>query len=240
MISSAFAKMGREIANKLAALFTKEAEGYVARTGQLTDLMKHTSEELIVQERENFPAIHFSESDTAAPAFAATDGSELRQDSAASEPVTLTTAERRALYSYTEWDSTWINRRLRESGDFSPTEQRRIGELRSALNKLKDFRGPVIRRTNIEPETLETYQPGQTVVEKSFTSATKNPDAQFEGMDGRVEWQIDSKTGKDVSAYSDLPPEEEVLFSDGASFFVSERFIDSSGRTVIKMTQIEL
>lgn len=112
--------------------------------------------------------------------------------------------------------------------------------MNQALGKLPDHQGPVVRHTNLPEQELARYQPGQTVVETGFTSTTKNPNgasALFEGG-SNVEFQIISKTGKDVSGLSKSPEEMEVLFRSGTPFACTQRWTDpATGRTFIRLVE---
>ncbi|WP_157556028.1 ADP-ribosyltransferase [Nocardia acidivorans] len=239
MTDSPIARTLRAIADKIGTLFGESARGYEGHIDAVSGRMKRTVNELVETDRSGAPAISLSGADAASPKFTATDATHHLSNAVSPETAKLTSAEGRALYRYTEWDFVWINRRLREGGALSATEASRVGALRNALDKMPNFTGQVIRRADIEPAELEKYQPGRIVTEIGFTSTTKNPNAPFEGRDGRVEWQIESKTGKDVSSYSFRPPEEEVLFRDGTQFYVSKRFNDSSGRIVVRMVEVD-
>ncbi|MFQ6229113.1 ADP-ribosyltransferase [Nocardia sp. NPDC002869] len=274
---------GREITDRLSALFTLGAHGYRRRTGDTTITMRTGADVYggsaaagarmvdgsvppmpahpprpfhppmpVYPPPGSFsphapaysagPSIPTASSGTPGTAAQSSISGVERRDGAprdAARAAPLTAAEKRSVYRYTEWDFVWLNRKLRAGRELTPTEQRIHSEVRDALAKLPDFRGPVIRRANVDEADLARYQVGAETTELSYTSTTKNPDADFEGMDGQVEWQIESKTGKNISSYSHRPGEEEVLFRDNTTFRVTERFTDSAtGRLVIRMEEI--
>lgn len=115
----------------------------------------------------------------------------------------------------------------------------RVDALKAALAKLPPYEGLVIRGSNIPAEMLELYEPGEVVVEHAFLSTTKNPAvAQLPTFAGNVEFQILSKSGRDVSPYSTFPAEQEVLFPAGTNFLVVEKVVDPiTGRTFIDMIE---
>ena len=117
----------------------------------------------------------------------------------------------------------------------------RVDNVNEALDKLPDYKGVVTRRVDtreMPPEVLARYQPGQTVTEDAFTSTSRAPEGT--PFSGDVEFQIFSKTGKDVSQYAPeaYAREQEVLFKSPTPFEVTERFIDpDTGHTVIRMVE---
>jgi hypothetical protein len=101
----------------------------------------------------------------------------------------------------------------------------------SALNKLPDFIGTVLRGTkmpkNMSNSDIEnTYKPGSIITEKSFTSTSSSGDRKFRG---ELQYVIESKTGKDISNISDSRQEKEVLFRPGTSFNVTSFKKSDSG-----------
>jgi hypothetical protein len=92
-----------------------------------------------------------------------------------------------------------------------------------ALEKLDDYKGPVYRRldTDLMPEQIARYEPGQIVVENGYTHGTM--DEGFEYGQGNVKWIIDSDHGKIVDGLSDLPSEHEVIFNRFSKFRVLAR-----------------
>ncbi|WP_431958459.1 ADP-ribosyltransferase [Nocardia lijiangensis] len=139
------------------------------------------------------------------------------------------------LRDYTGSGAGELNGVLRSGDELSDAHQFRIESINEALDKLPNHTGPVTRRTELPPEVLDTYQEGATITEKSFTSTSSNPTR----FDGPVEFQIQSKTGKNISDYSVHPDESEVLFKSGTSFEVLRRYVDpNTGRTIIQMKEV--
>ncbi|MGO9098829.1 MAG: ADP-ribosyltransferase domain-containing protein, partial [Mycobacterium sp.] len=55
---------------------------------------------------------------------------------------------------------------------------------------------------------------------------------------GNVEFRILSRTGRDISSFSTFPSEREVLFPNGAQFYVVDRKLDPlTGRAIIEMIE---
>lgn len=131
-----------------------------------------------------------------------------------------------------------LNNALR-SGLMDASQQARVQALQNALAKLPPYRGPVIRGTNLPPEVLARYRPGEVVTEHAFLStSTHTGVARSPTFGGNVEFRILSKTGRDISSFSVLPGEHEVLFPAGTKFYVVSKIFDAlTGRTVIRMVE---
>jgi hypothetical protein len=86
-------------------------------------------------------------------------------------------------------------------------------------------------------EVLDQYRPGSTVVESAFTSTSRNlagaGDLTSELAD--VELQIVSRGGgRDISEWSRVPADQEVLFPPVAEFQILARRVNSdTGRLVV-------
>ncbi|MEV0250801.1 ADP-ribosyltransferase [Nocardia sp. NPDC050712] len=138
------------------------------------------------------------------------------------------------LRDYTGSGANELNTAIRSGKDLSDGHKFRVESINEALDKLPNHAGPVTRRTELPQEVLDKYVEGATVTEKSFTSTSKDPNR----FSGPVEFQIMSKTGKDVSPYSLHPDEAEVLFKTDTPFKVLRRYVDGNGRTVIQMAEV--
>lgn len=150
--------------------------------------------------------------------------------------VNLTTKDTDALADYTGPGYKDMNEALRRgTAHQSDAIGFRVDRLNEALGKFPNYEGYVTRRTELPPEVLAKYQKGNRVTEDAFTSSSKHPETAF---DGPVEMQIFSKTGKDISAYSQYGRENEVLFRSNTPFDVVDRFPDPvTGRTIIRMIE---
>jgi hypothetical protein len=118
-------------------------------------------------------------------------------------------------------------------------QQARIDALHGALKKLPTYEGPVVRGTDLPPEVLDQYQPGQVVTESAFTSTTTDPAvARSPTFTGNVEFRIMSSSGRDISSLSMFPHEQEILFPPDTEFEVISRTEDPlTGRTIIVMAE---
>ncbi|MFG1797789.1 hypothetical protein [Nocardia sp. NPDC049149] len=123
-------------------------------------------------------------------------------------------------------------------GDATPEQQRQADALTQAMQKLPTHEGPLIRHTNMRPETLDEIVPNQPYADKGFTSASTNPAGsnEFIAKNSNVEIRMVSKTGRDYSEYGTA---DEVLFPPNTKFFVhSKTPPDANGRVIITMSEI--
>ncbi|WP_330228762.1 ADP-ribosyltransferase [Nocardia sp. NBC_00508] len=155
-------------------------------------------------------------------------------------PAQLSGRDVDTIADYTGSASDYANGALRR-GNVTPEQQRYIDDLNRALDKLPDYRGPVTRVTNLEPEEIAAYrrawERGEGHTDPAFTSTS--PLTNGGGVrDGNVEFQIFSQTGKDITQYS-APGNPEILFKSGTPFKPTNIFTDwTTGRTVIQMTEV--
>ncbi|MGW0058110.1 ADP-ribosyltransferase [Nocardia nova] len=158
------------------------------------------------------------------------------------DPAGWTGKDSDALLDYTSSGGRELNSALR-SGRVEGNDALsfRVDNINEALGKLPDYKGVVSRRvqsTEMPPEVLARYQKGATVAEDGFTSTSRATNGS--PFPGDVEFQIFSKTGKDITEYSNpsYRAEQEVLFPPKTKFDVEDRFIDpETGRTIIRMVE---
>lgn len=144
----------------------------------------------------------------------------------------------KALGDYTGMSYADLNEALRSEA-LDASQIARVEALKAALSKLPPFEGSVVRGTNLPAEVLAQYRPGEYIVEKAFLSTTRDPVvAQSSAFAGNVEFRIVSFTGRDVSAFSMFPAEQEILFPANTRFLVLRRTTDPrTGRTIIDMVE---
>lgn len=92
-----------------------------------------------------------------------------------------------------------------------------VKSLNAALSKLPDHVGTVYRKADLSPSTFALYTQGKIVEERAFTSTSKSASV----WSGLYKYEIQSKTGKDISRLSNHPNEQEVLFGNGTRFRVA-------------------
>ena len=113
-----------------------------------------------------------------------------------------------------------LNSALR-SDALDASQHARVAALNNALEKLPAHDGPVVRGSNLPPDVLARYQPGEVITEKAFLSTTTDPAvATSPAFAGNVEFRILSSTGRDISSVSLIPEEQEILFRAGTKFYV--------------------
>ncbi len=150
----------------------------------------------------------------------------------------LTSDDRLALADYTGLGSEDLNFALR-SDALDTSQLARIEAISTALKKLPAYDGPVFRGTDLPSEVLAHYQPGEVITEDAFLSTTTDPAvARSPEFEGNVEFRILSSTGRDISSFSMISDEQEVLFRAGAKFYVLDRIVDPlTGKTIIEMIE---
>ncbi|MGX1806327.1 zeta toxin family protein [Nocardia sp. NPDC055321] len=152
----------------------------------------------------------------------------------------LTPAERDALQDYAGDAYNEINRHLRFGEPLDTVSPETIDLIRSGLDKLPDYVGPVKRSIMLSPEQMESFwnanRKGAVVEDPAFVSTSKT---KFK-WNPNVKLTILSATGKDISYLQ--PPakrgEQEVLIPDGRQFRVLNRVMDENG--VMHVTWAEI
>lgn len=133
-----------------------------------------------------------------------------------------------ALERFTSPEGPVINAALRTSDDAALSEMDpEIRNLVSALNKLPNYRGPVVRSAEVQPADwgsfLREYEPGATVRGRGFTIASQDGPQR-----GNVRVHINSTGGKDISPV--VPGRNQVVFPDNEAFKVVSREFDPIAR----------
>ena len=86
-------------------------------------------------------------------------------------------------------------------------------------------------------EQFLKYKTGDIITEDGFTSTSMiKGGANFSDLPVSIEI-INSKSGKDISGFSDEKDEQEVLFDKGAKFKVISKK-DSNGKTIIYLEEV--
>lgn len=150
----------------------------------------------------------------------------------------LNTDDLSALADYTGNGFTDLNSALR-GGVLDSSQLARVNALNRALEKLPAYDGAVVRGTNLSDEALAQYEPGKFVEEKAFMSTSTDPGvARSSVFVGNVEFRVLSKTGRDVSAVSIVPHEQEILFPARTIFYIVSKVVDPlTGQTIIDMIE---
>jgi hypothetical protein len=149
----------------------------------------------------------------------------------------LDPADLRALHDYTGPGYGEMNVSLRNGGPLGGTElAERVEAVSAALAKLPKYDGVVFRGTYLTDKQIAAYVPGEIVTERAFISTSVDPAAKFPG---NVEFVIESRSGRDIAAYSRVPTETEVLFDRNTTFEVRYNVFDeSTGKTLITMAEV--
>ncbi len=160
------------------------------------------------------------------------------RDNAPSAIDALSSDDLRAIADYTGLGSEDLNYALR-SGALDASQIARVDALNSALEKLPAYDGPVFRGSDLPSAVLAQYQPGEVIVEDAFLSTTTDSAvARSPEFEGNVEFEIRSSTGRDISSFSMIPHEQEVLFRAGTRFYILAKIVDPlTGKTIIQMIE---
>lgn len=145
---------------------------------------------------------------------------------------TLSRKEMMSIVDYTELSYAEMNRQLRGGplrigGKLQWETWNQAGRdanlLDQALSRLPAYKGKAYRGINMNfmdiEEYLEGFKPGGFVNFRSFTSSSKSD---IYGKSSSVRFVINSKTGRDISALSSKPHEQEVLFRTGSRFIIRD------------------
>lgn len=151
----------------------------------------------------------------------------------------LSDTELVALHLYTH-DRTMVNYQLiNRALRGSPTDsdmtlfKPAFDTINAALAKLPVHSGVVKRGAYyMPPEAMARYRPGEIVTEPAYLSAGKT-----KGFKGRYQYEITSKSGRDVSFLSNKPKEGEVLMPSGLRYHVID-VIEKGDVVTVKLEEI--
>lgn len=105
-----------------------------------------------------------------------------------------------------------------------------------ALAKLPAVAAVVFRPAYLSDAQLARYQPGALVEERGFLSCTLDP---ARTTDGNTTFAIASVWAKDISSYSPVPADAEVVFDRSTAFRVLEQRRDpDTGRIEIILEEV--
>ena len=131
--------------------------------------------------------------------------------------------EQYAINQYISSEGYKINEKLRKNVPLSKAEKQMVKNLDSALSRMKDYTGTVVRVLEIPSgadldKFLEEHQNGKEVEYNEYISTSSkegyNPDA-------NVIIYINSTKGKDISSFN--PGESEILYKRNSKFFVKNK-----------------
>jgi hypothetical protein len=136
----------------------------------------------------------------------------------------LSDQELLAVERYASPEGALINTALHNGDEAALTDlEPELRNLTSALNKLPNYRGTVVRGADVKTSDLGDfllrYEPGTTIRESGFT--TTSTDTPFRG---NVRVYVNATYGKDISPL--VPGQNQVLFPAGEAFKVTAREFD--------------
>ncbi|ADL53223.1 ADP-ribosyltransferase [Clostridium cellulovorans] len=158
----------------------------------------------------------------------------------------LNETEKWSLDYYTNDGFRELNKTLREGKKLDSTMNTAVKGLDSSLSKLPDYKGKVYRNLDFSfnkkgmDEFLNNHKEGDIVNYVQYTSTSKADDVfgnKFLGKDS-IKLSIKSKSGKDISNYSQHKMEEEVLFGRDSKFIVNSIKNDKLGGVLIEMEEL--
>lgn len=154
----------------------------------------------------------------------------------------LTLPEQIALRHYTGDGYRSINQMhnglIKEGDDLYPELVASSKVLSSALDKLPNHVGQVVRRTELPPELLAKHQIGDVAEYNAFTSTTYGDSDVFSHYPHRL--VIKSKTGKSINFISEYKDQEyEVVFNRPKRFKVERRRELPNGVIEIELVEID-
>lgn len=134
-----------------------------------------------------------------------------------------------ALKAYSGATYYEVNGMLRGTADFTDKQRKRYTEeaefTSAALSALPSYNGMVYRGANLSQDIIDKYKVGEVFTEKAFTSTSSKEsvtDSFVAPEDAKrtVKYNIQSKKGKSIKEFSQVPEEEEILFDSNTSFKV--------------------
>lgn len=131
----------------------------------------------------------------------------------ADKTIPLTLHEAAHVVAFTQYAFQETNKALRKKVT-TRAIRRHVKVLNEALKKLPPHEGTTHRSADISRSVAKKYKPGMIIEERGFLSTSKSNRGESDNF------EIRGKTGRDISALSHLPREQEVLFRSGTRFRV--------------------
>ncbi len=162
----------------------------------------------------------------------------------AGAPV-LPREEAAALLEYTGDGYRQLNKALWTNNPTFMAEQENMARMvSSALSQAPKHEGLVYRGACLTEEQAAVYRSGEVVTQRSFSSSSTSREAIAPYQVGhgvKMEYQIQSRTGRDLTGLTAHPAEGEILFQPGTQFRVEgvERATEG-GRAVMRVRMSEV
>jgi hypothetical protein len=122
-----------------------------------------------------------------------------------------------AIVAYSGSHYAQLNAQIR-SGTMSVDQYKFMKSLNAALDKLPAHTKTTFRKASLSPEQFAAYKPGMITEERAFMSTSKKQAT----WSGNHTFEVNGKSGRDISKLSSHPGEAEVLFKSGSRFLVKE------------------
>ena len=105
--------------------------------------------------------------------------------------------------------------------------------LNKGLERLRVYKGKVVRGATLPPEELKKHVVGAVVVYRAYTSTSIS-----NGFGGLHQFVIHSKTGRYIDPFSASGGEREVLFKPGTAFKVLSVTKRKDGSTLFVLDEV--
>lgn len=127
----------------------------------------------------------------------------------------MSVAELLSIVQYTGSGYAGLNSALRDASNLPESMKAFRDILKSALRKVKAYKGEVRRGADLPLQAVLQHSPGEILTYSAFTSTSLES-----GFSGSQQFVIKSKNGKFIAPLSSSPVEEEVLFDAETKFKV--------------------
>ena len=85
--------------------------------------------------------------------------------------------------------------------------------------------------STLPDSVLQNLEPGKTFIDRAFMSTSKT-----DPFAGKFQFEIHSKSGRDIGSLSEHPNEAEVIFRPGTEFRIDSISV-KNGVTYVTMTE---
>lgn len=166
----------------------------------------------------------------------------------------LTDMEMYAIIKYKSSSSYMINEELRNKGYNKLDEKIKkiIDNISSGLEKLPIFTGTVYRNIDLDAvkkynydgdeklsKFIDEHRKGNIVTYPAFTSTSKSKNGYPIDSGCQANFEIISKSGRDITSLQGIAAEEEVLYDRNKSFKILDSFWNKDkSRFIIKMEEL--
>lgn len=221
-IKKAFVAFG----NAVASLFTRSADGGGA-TASASGFSSAEKRQMLAEFRESATYQAVQEGSSLNKANLEAGAKKILANPTAVQAMKdcgLSLTEAVSIFMYTTGDYSSINAQLR-SGKVTDDVREVSAQCVSGMAKLPSHDDTVTRLVNLPDKIANLHVEGAVLQYDAYTSTSTKPGGD-ENFNGNMFMLLEPKggsAGKDVSMFSNLPDEQEVLFPPGTQFKVIAR-----------------